>query len=216
VIRRSAIVLFLLCSAFAHCAAAQGSSSSILTCTDPTPLDSAWWHWTWRPNANGSSSGTVPEAPHQRRGLDPSTWTGTYRLWLVHTVGPDRGDTVTAAVELRYERASARSKAIVRGTAAATRPWPGYFSFAPTSAIGDSLRRPVEVDYDPDVGRLSFVLGNPGLTWTDSGVILDVFTMTNDGFVGRWVDGGLIVFGDSTHTEEVHPQGYFCLARVGS
>jgi hypothetical protein len=212
----TASALLLLGAAFVRQATSQVGSGSAPRCTNPTPHDSAWWHWTWKANANEPSTGTVPDAPHQARGLDPAKWAGKYRLWMVHTVGPDRGDTVTATVQLTSGESSARGKPTRMGTAEATAPWPRYLSFAPTPETVSPLQRSIDVDYNQKTGELSFVLGNPHLAWTDSGVFLEVFTMSEGSFVGRWVDGGLLVFGDSTHTDEVHPQGYFCLLRTDS
>jgi hypothetical protein len=203
---RALVVPVLMACVFGPVRYARARSPQQAPCVDPTPRDSAWWHFTWTRNPDGSSTGTVPDAPAQAKDLVPARWTGSYSLIFVHTVGPDRGDTTRALVEF-FDRRDGEDSTQT-GIANPVTKWPRYFSFAPDSR--PDTRQPVDVLYDAVRGDLSFVIGNKGLRWTDSGVILDVFTMSPDRFVGRWVDGGLIVFGSPSGS---HPQGYFCLER---
>ena len=47
---------------------------------------------------------------------------------------------------------------------------------------------------DISTRRLTFIIGNRGLRWTDVGVNLEVFDLNRSYIAGRWVDGGLGVY----------------------
>ena len=182
-------------------------------CADPTPSDSAWWHETTSaPDAHGMSIVSFAEPPQLPQGLDARSWAGDYRLTMVPTVGPARNHVYTAHVVL-LARAPTDSVSALTGTATPDQPWPTPHSFAPGYEAPNSVVS-ADVLYQSTARSLSVVIGNPGLRWTDAGVILDVFAVSKDGFAGRWADGGLIVFRDSVHKSGVHPQGYFCLTRM--
>ena len=155
---------------------------------------------------------TFTEPPKLTEALDPRSWAGDYLLTMVPTVGPARNHVYTAHVAVPAKPPSGNVSALT-GTARPDQPWPTPHSFAPGYEAPNSVL-PVDFDYQPTARSVSLILGNPGLRWTDAGVILDVFAVSKDGFAGRWVDGGLIVFRDSVHKSGVHPQGYFCLTRV--
>jgi len=170
-------------------------------CADPTPKDSAWWHWTSMPNSDGSATMTAPEPPAQDSSFLPASIVGPYLLRMVHTTGRDAGSGFSADVRIT----GGVGIAAIRGR------WPRYLSFA--SASVDSARQTIEVQVDSVTHQVSLVIGNPGLRTTDAGVFLEVFTITETLLVGRWVDGGLLVFDGPGGS---HPQGWFCLAKATS
>src|SRR5262249_29451078 len=143
-------------------------------------------------------------------------YAGTYTLVMVNTVGAVRGDSILAAVVLRYVFVSDEKRYTLFGGARARKPWPNYLSYAPRADSSDKRVQPIEASYESQRGRLNFTIGNPGLRWTDSGIILDVFSLSSSGFVGRWVDGGRFVFAPDSTGGGVHPQGYFCMRREGA
>ena len=138
---------------------------------------------------------TAPQAPPQPRTFRVSQLRGAYVLQMTSTVGRQRGDRVLADVTIGSDSG---------GTATVRGRWPAYFSLTRDSAHRGNL----DILFD-DTRRLSFILGNPHLRTTDTGVILDVFTVDKQMIVGRWVDGGLGVDARSG----LHPQGWFCLQR---
>ena len=169
-------------------------------CADPTPADSAWWRWIPDHRTDGMVSASAPEPPPQRAGFRPTSLNGWYRMRLVPTVGPDRGRIYEGSISLYIDKL---------GVAAAPAGWPPYLSFAPDTNARPN-EQPAEVYFDSESRRLSVTLGNPGLRWTDSGVDLMVFEASDSLIVGRWIDGGLFVFGGP---EGPHPQGWFCLSQ---
>jgi hypothetical protein len=175
-------------------------ASAQASCVDPTPADSAWWHWTMTPNGDGSTTGTAPDAPAQPPTFHLSTLAGRYAMHLVHTVGPDRGRSVEGTLEIAPS---------LEGSAKAPKGWPEYLSFAPDDPKDPTLRS-VDAEFSATDRRLSLTIGNKGGRWTDAGVILEVFAVSDSVLNGRWVDGGLAVFGSSSGP---HPQGWFCLVR---
>jgi hypothetical protein len=211
---RSRLALFLASLAALGCQDKDPPGSIIQArCVDPTPNNPAWYHTTYVPNPDGSSRGIIPSPPDLSSGLVPSRWPGTYRLLLVHTVGPLRGDSILARVVLEMDSTGTDSSIPLLGSATIVGGWPSYLSFAPDSAAKQDRQVSVGALYHTDPGSLTFVLGNPGLRWTDSGVLLSVFQVTDSGFIGRWVDGGLGVQRDSATGVVSAPQGYFCLTR---
>ena len=119
---------------------------------------------------------------------------GVFRM--VFTVGTARGTRALADVHIDNDSS---------GTAVARGRWPRSFSMVPDTGT----RANVTMLFDDRTRELTLVLGNRGLRWTDSGVMLEVFTVDADVIVGRWVDGGLTVDAKSG----LHPQGWFCLER---
>ncbi|HET7584884.1 MAG TPA: hypothetical protein VFK13_08255 [Gemmatimonadaceae bacterium] len=144
--------------------------------------------------SDGSQRMTAPEPPAQPRTFRVSQLRGTYLLQMTATLGTERGERVVADVVIDSDSS---------GHASVHGHWPEYFSLTPDS----THRGDLTIDFDSRSRRLSLTLGNPGLRWTDTGVILDVFRIEPGTIVGRWVDGGL-----SVHREGgLHPQGWFCL-----
>lgn len=141
---------------------------------------------------------TPPQAPAQAPNFSLRRLRGRYQFVLTHTVGPDRGGTIRGVLTIVTDSS---------GNDSVSTGWPHYLSLAPVEQ--SAVRQSVDVLFGPD-RRLSLVLGNPHLEWTDSGLMLDVFTVTDSVVVGRWVDGGLSTFSESPG---IRPQGWFCLIR---
>lgn len=162
-------------------------------CADPTPADSAWWQFH---RVDSDEGFEAPEAPAQSTAFRPAALRGSYVLQMTPTVGQERGSRVLADVIISSDSTGVAS---VRGR------WPTYFSLTPDS----TKRGDLTILFDGASRRLSLTLGNPRPYWEDLGVDLDVFTVTHDVIVGRWVDGGRGVDAKS----RLHPQGWFCLQR---
>ena len=184
------LLLALLLQVAGHTLGAQ------TTCADPTPADSGWWRWQRRPSTGGAVVLEAPKAPPQPDSFQLASLRGTYVLTMVHTVGPEQGQRIIANVELESDSS---------GTAIARESWPAVLTLAPDH----KNRQPITILFNRASRRLSLVIGNPGLSWTDAGVSLEVFSVSRHAIIGRWVDGGLGVSKQSG----LHPQGWFCLTR---
>ncbi|MGH2598813.1 MAG: hypothetical protein ACRDJ9_05440 [Dehalococcoidia bacterium] len=186
------------------------------SCKDPTPDEPVWWKWTWTLQPDGSSTGTTPAPPPLPSDLDLTRWAGRYTLFAVATGGAAQPDTITGGVALRVTTDTARQGVALTGFADSSIGWPGYLAFAHSPAMRGPPRHGVEVLYSRERrAGITLVFGNSGLEATDSGVLFEVFTIDDFGMMGRWVDGGLGVLVDSAGRELGHPQGYFCLRRLG-
>lgn len=176
-------------------------------CGDPTPTDSAWWRWIWMPTGYGTAIGRTPDAPEIHLSSPIADWEGGYLLRIIPTVGPDRGETLAVAVDLHVNHDADSSSRTLVGFATALKAWPSYLTLP--SEIRGSRR--VTIELRPGLYRsdLTFVLANPRLMVTDTGVLLNVFSIDREAIVGRWVDGGL-----REYAHGVHPQGYFCMRRM--
>jgi hypothetical protein len=151
-------------------------------------------------NGDGSYTGTVPQAPAQPADFQLTTVTGDYLMQLVPTVGTDRETTVEGSLRINH---------LLGGSAQAPSGWPSYLTFAPDE-VQDHTLKSVDVTFSLPDRHLWLVIGNKGDQWTDAGVILYVFAASDSLLSGRWVDGGLTVFGGP---HGPHPQGWFCLVR---
>lgn len=189
-------------------------------CVDPTPTEPDWWHWTWVDGPNGSKSGTVPSPPELPTGLAVDDLAGVFTLSMISTDGTRSVDTTLTAIRFRVDSSVGRGS--VLGEASVGTAWRSYLSLAPRDSTGGGKGEPFDLLDSQGAPRLTFVLGNRGLGWTDSGVLFDVFAHgttaasgRTDWFQGRWVDGGLSVMLRGDGTPGGHPQGYFCLVRGG-
>jgi len=196
---RFLLVPFMLGLAFP--AAASGQTA----CTDPTPGDSAWWRWRQLPANEAHADGRVelqaPEAPSLPDSISLGTLRGTYFLQLTPAVGAERDQIVTGTIAFTSDST---------GTARASTTWPSYLDVAPNSKAPHRVQ-PWDVLFDSTARRLTFVMGNRGLRTTDSGVFFEVFKLNAKHIIGRWVDGGLRVYGGASEGGGVRPQGWFCL-----
>jgi hypothetical protein len=185
-----AILFVLLLSGLGRTLLAQAG------CGDPVPADSAWWRWLTVRGADGSEQSQAPRAPSQPKTFRVAQLRGAYVLQMTATLGRERGDHVIADVIIGSDSS---------GEAKVRDNWPAYFSLgSDTGEQGD-----LTILFDNRSRRLSLILGNSALGLSDTGVILDVFTVSDSTIVGRWVDGGLGVDAKS----HLHPQGWFCLQR---
>jgi hypothetical protein len=185
-----AILFVLLLSGLGRTLGAQ------VGCADPVPADSAWWRWLTVRAADGSENSQAPRAPSQPRTFRVAQLRGAYVLQMTATLGRERGDHVIADVIIGSDSS---------GEAKVRDHWPAYFSLG--SVAGEQSE--LTILFDSRSRRLSLLLGNPALGLSDTGVSLDVFTVSDSTMVGRWVDGGLGVDAKS----HLHPQGWFCLRR---
>jgi len=143
----------------------------------------------------------------------------TIRVLAVATGGTSHRDTIAGMVILRATTDTTNADAILVGSADSNIAWPRYLAFAHSPALRGPPRDGIEVRYARGRGAITLVFGNSvgtsGAHTTDSGVFVEVFTIDNAGIISRWVDGGLGVLVDSGGHDLGHPQGFFCLRRVG-
>jgi hypothetical protein len=183
---------------------ASATAQAQAACKDPTPGDSAWWHWRQVRQTDDGFEMQPPLPPSQPRTFRLASLRGSFDLQLTPTLGPDRGQSIHARIELATDST---------GSARASTEWPSYFSFAPESTASQRTQ-PLNVLFNAEQRWLRLIIGNPGLQWTDSGVILEVFAIRGSHITGRWVDGGLGVYRSTPGGAGLHPQGWFCLTQM--
>lgn len=201
---------------------AQASSAP---CTDPTPGDPEWWHYTWTLNSDGTGVGTLPPMPRVPADLPLEQWAGTYDLLVVATAGYHRGHDRSHGTLTLWVPEALRDEATCAGPGCWT-PGPAVTLVGATDSAfhfpaGASLAHPtsqrpprapgVELEYHGET--LLLIFGNSGLHWTDSGVFFDVFSIDSAGMRGRWVDGGITALAPGPNIVGGARQGYFCLFR---
>jgi len=187
------------------------SSAQVATCVDPTPEQRDWWHWTASTHPDSVGILHAPEPPRVRLADARAQLAGRYKLTLVQTLGgPDQasGFLVLEAPDKEDQE----SKRLLRGHLDGLDSV-GPFSGAPIPPSSLDPKHPgVEAYYGKDQ-RLELWVGNPGMEWTDSGVDLAVFELTDDGIRGRWIYGGAVTVVENGNSLGP-PQGYFCASRV--
>ena len=187
------------------------STAQVAPCVDPTPEQRDWWHWTASTHPDSLGILYAPEPPLVRLTDAGAQVAGRYKLTLVQTLGdPERasGYLVLEAPDKKDHE----SQRLLRGHLVgldSTEP----FSGSPVLPSSLDPKQPgVEAFYDKNQ-RLDLWVGNPGLGWTDSGVELAVFELTNDSIRGRWIYGGAVTVVENGKSLGP-PQGYFCASRI--
>ncbi|HEY4218696.1 MAG TPA: hypothetical protein VGM67_16255 [Gemmatimonadaceae bacterium] len=163
--------------------------------------------------------------------FDPSTLQGEYDLTLVVTAGVESSDTVRYGrlwlLPIDNAHRSAECTGFIGGCRNVHYAHPLYgfldsaFRFPEVDADITPLdsRSPdapgVSVSYDSVSHQLSLDMGLGYASAADDGVGFEVFHADASGFVGRWVDGGLVIF-PGHHGVLERLQGHFCAQRRGS
>ena len=204
---------------------AQSADSAAADCRNPTPDRPAWSAPTMiADDGDGGGTWKISTPPT----LEPpswSAWAGTHRLAVWTTAGTLKPDSISIMLSLHVPEVEFKAPVcqiwgcpedgpivpLVGWTSGPYQPsW--MTSLGHGTDVQDAERPGAIVIWKPREHELTLWLGNSG-RMTDSGVIFEVFTVTPDLLIGRWVDGGLGVYAEGDGN---HPQGYFCLFRNGS
>lgn len=152
-------------------------------------------------------------------------WVGLHRLAVWTTAGTLKPDSTTVNLRLDPPKVEFKAPAcqvwgcppdgpiipLVGWTVPAYDP-PWMSSIGHSTSSRDTAQPGAILIWKPRGRQLTLMLGNSG-TMTDAGVIFDVFAVSPELLVGRWVDGGIGVYANGDGN---HPQGYFCLFRRDS
>lgn len=197
----------------AACRSAGPAASARAPCTSPT-VEREW---------TVLGPGPKRQQPPLPEGIDPGQLAGDYVLTLVATVGHSRDTLVRGRLALRRVRRGTEAG----GTAGGPPLW-GWvdaplgrlddFGLPDLLAGADSARFHLTVLEGPaDARTLTFLLDQRPVRpedgrregeeeeYTDSGVLLEVFTAGGGRVTGRWASGTALV---------PVRQGYFCADRI--